>query len=942
MTSPDSDSDSTVFDLRRTLKADLEHGGVGELSDYLAKYPGSESIVATEWLAATKTDSATKRDHAQTEFGNGRYRLLREVGRGGQGSVYIARDETLHRDVAVKIMSGKGPITPNAVERFRREALLASKLDHPGICAVYDAGEESGVLYLVMRLVPGQTLAKVIVNSHAVSTGSGNTSLYFDLTGGKDENESLPPPVPHHEEIRPADLKAIDRLLELIEKSARALHYAHEEGVIHRDIKPANIMVTDEQEPVILDFGLARDETDDTADLSIAGEVFGTPAYMSPEQLEETVHIDLRTDIYSLGATLYEAIACRRLFEAPTRRALFDHILRVQPRKLGTLVKGISKDLEVVVHTAIEKDRDQRYQTALDFADEIGRLRRHEPILARPPGPLLRLRLWYQRDRATALAAITAACILVIGTITSMVLASMAEQERRRADTENLEYRRLADSRKLGQLRTDAQNVLWPPRESMVGPMREWIQLADQILTRLPEHQSALEELRKQGRLETEDTARSAVLKKRRGDISSELAELRKQLGRKDSDSDWDETKEKNLRRRLKELEDGLNDLSGADATPTWIFESSELEWRHDRLAELVEGLEALKAAGPFDTSGYTNVAARLANAQALPSRSIASHKDLWQSTIQEISSKPIYQGLKINPQVGLVPIGFSPEGLAEFAHIPSGQVPKRGPKGELIIDEESAIVLILIPGGKFVMGSPENEFGHQYNELQHNVNLAPYFIGKHEVTQAQWIRITGANKAHYKPGDNKLGRPGNQVITLLHPVEMVDWNDCTDFVQRIDLLLPTEARWEFACRAGSKGPFTWGDDPFCCEGRTNVGDQALALLGGAYKNLGLIRWDDGWTVHAPVNTAATNAFGLYGLHGNVSEWCLDRYSDTFPLAVELPPSGENVTAWYTSRNFRDGNFINNLSSARTAIRWRAGPTHKNVNVGLRVARNLE
>jgi serine/threonine protein kinase/formylglycine-generating enzyme required for sulfatase activity len=940
-----SDSDSTVLDLRRRLEKDHKQGGLRHLSEYLSKFPGSEAIVATEWLAATQDEAELGHDHANSEFADGRYELKAEIGRGGQGSVFVAHDHKLDRDVAVKVLSRTGPITPNAVNRFRREALLASKLDHPGICAVYDAGEEAGVLYLVMRLISGQTLAKVIANSHAVTTGSGNTSLYFDLTGGVQDEEKTTPEVTEEEPLmKVVDASAIDRLLELIEKAARALHYAHETGVIHRDIKPANIMVTDDLEPVILDFGLARDETDETAELSIAGEVFGTPAYMSPEQLEEGMKVDQRTDVYSLGATLYETIATKRLFSAPTRRALFDNILRVQPRRLSSVVQGISRDLEIVVHTAIEKDRDQRYQSALDLADEIGRVRRNEPILASPPSLIMRLRLWYRRDRSTALAAMAAALILIVGTISSLALAGMAEKERGRADAENVEYRRLADSRKLKQLRSEAEEQLWPTRATKSELMRNWLSRADQLFARLPEHRLALETLRTNGRLETksEEADRFSELDQRRQRIRQELTEVEQLLNAEERPAGWGTIKEQVMVERRVELNDGLKELKTAKIKQSWIFASADLGWRHDRLAELVDGLDALDAAGSFDISGYASVAARLNIAESLRQDSVEKQRAAWDTTIREIEEAAIYKGLKITPQVGLLPLGFNPQGLAEFAQLISGNAPARGPEGELFVTEESAMILILVPGGEFVMGAPPDEFGRQKNEIQHTVNLAPFFIGKHEVNQAQWTRIMGKNAAHYRPGDNPQGKVGDQVINLLHPIESINWHQASDFVLRANLLLPTEARWEFACRAGSIEAFTWGADPFSVKGRGNVGDQALAVLGQDYRNLGLVPWNDGWTVHSQVNAGACNAFGLYGLHGNVSEWCLDRYSDSYPVGVELPPNGENTTAWFSSRNFRDGNFINGVSSARTAIRWRCGPHHRNVNIGVRVARDLD
>ena len=333
----------------------------------------------------------------------GHFEIVRELGRGAQGTVFLARDTRLMRRVALKVLNRPDLALPGEssqsgpAARLRREAEIASKLDHPGICVVHEVGVEAGLAYIAMRYVEGQTLAQAI----AAARERGASSL-----GGPEE---------------------LLHTLALVERIARTLHSAHQAQVVHRDIKPANVMITAAGEPVILDFGLARDNESSAPGLTGSGELIGSPAYMAPEQIEQQRGaIDARTDVYALGVLLYECLTLQRPFESPTRDGLYHAILESTPPDPRRLVATLPLEVVVVLAAALEKQPERRYASALDFAEELRRIREHEPIRARPAGPWLRLRRWAQRNPGLS-AALCAALLALSG-------FALREQVTRRKD----------------------------------------------------------------------------------------------------------------------------------------------------------------------------------------------------------------------------------------------------------------------------------------------------------------------------------------------------------------------------------------------------------------------------------------------------------------------------------------------------------------------------
>ena len=342
------------------------------------------------------------------------------------GVVYEAIQLSLKRRVALKVLPSGTIPEERDIERFRREAQAAARLDHPNIVPIYAQGEERGTYYYAMKLVRGQSVDKVIREVRSQWKALQSPGRSTALT---------------REYVRTAARLAME--------AAQALEYAHSQGVIHRDIKPHNLILTPEGHPMITDFGLARFLG--ASRMTMSGEMMGTPAYMSPEQVRaQKEAIDHRTDIYSLGVTLYEMLALDIPFRGETREAVLRQILMEDPTPLRELNPGIPKDLETICHKAMEKDPDLRYQTAELFAHDLYCFLEGPPITSRPVGPLRRLYRRAKRRRALtgALCAAVAGVLLALAVAVHFGIQSyrtsrrepgaqrQAEQERGRTETE--------------------------------------------------------------------------------------------------------------------------------------------------------------------------------------------------------------------------------------------------------------------------------------------------------------------------------------------------------------------------------------------------------------------------------------------------------------------------------------------------------------------------
>lgn len=922
----------------------------------------------------------------------GPYHLVRILGSGGMGTVYLAEQaRPVRRTVALKVIN-PGLDHRQAIRRFEVEQESLALMHHPGIAAMLDAGiTPEGQPFFAMEYIEGVPITQWCADRQ----------------------------VP------------LEDRLQLFVRVCRALQHAHERGVIHRDIKPSNILVTsvdDEPTPKIIDFGIAR-PSERRTEVTLAGQIVGTMEYMSPEQLRfDTKAVDTRSDIYSLGMLLYELLVGELPFDRsllqsggilelqrwiveaepprPSRRA---SELRSRDRLEGStgLEFRLRGDLDSIVLKALDKDRNRRYPSAAEFADDIERYLAHEPVLATLPSRFYLFRKFVRRNRVPVASALLVLLSLVVGLGVAII-------QYRRADQRYVELVRLSDAKRLSDL-TERARDLWPVTPSRIPALEAWVRDADELAARLPLHEASLAELRRAA-LPYDDDQRAADRTGFPG--LDRLQENERRLEVMETARTADPVQEQLRRDRIAHTREVIaHERERLDRYRTWQFDSTDIEWQHDQLSALVESLRAFLDPDGTDLDRLPAVKARLALARDLSDR-LDHPSPEWEEAIASIANPeacPQYQGLRIPPQWGLEPVGRDPQsGLWEFAVLGTGRLPARDPTGTLECDVDTAVVLVLLPGGLFYMGAarfgligadgpaicPAVEAGSFFFDIGvrtgdlflelndrpvadlsdlsarlgtitegdtievvieregermtfrgpartnidpnaranetpvHRLRLDPFFLSKYEVNQRQWFLLTGERPAAYGP---LVAYAGNR-HTEAHPVERVSWNDCQLAFSRRGLTLPTEAQWEYGARGGTHTPWSTGKTPESLQGFANIADRYCKESGASESWTYEMGVDDGYCADSPVGHFRPNPFGLHDMHGNVMEWCLDIYTEYDHRAE--PGTGRRDGSGRTHA-VRSGNWsfpgLECRSSARAAI----DRDNRSVELGARPARRL-
>jgi serine/threonine protein kinase/Flp pilus assembly protein TadD len=540
---PDSSSEVNPLDvLAEEFVERHRRGERPSMSDYTEKYPALASeirdlfpaLVVMEQARPGKEDVTVAFSGITGDVGKklerlGDYRILREVGRGGMGIVYEAEQESLGRHVALKVLPAHALLDPVRLQRFQREAKAAARLHHTNIVPVYGVGEHDGLHYYVMQFIQGLGLDLVLDElkrlrefrpsptavdapdhgSRGLSVAAAARSLMtgrFTLATEDDPapaegqlpsieqdcgapcsaNMTSPVQLPGHPQapgLSDSGRRYWESIGHIGIQVADALEYASAQGTLHRDIKPSNLLLDGKGTVWVTDFGLAK--ASDSKDLTHTGDIVGTLRYMAPERFNGLG--DIRSDIYSLGLTLYELLAVRPAFDEADRNKLIQQVLHDDPPRLRKLSTVIPRDLETIVHKAIDKDPARRYPTPHDFAEDLQRFVDDRPIRARRASALEKTWRWCRRNPAVAM--LTAALVLVLlgaavgSTIAAFRFNDLADREATTAANER-QARADADAN-ADQLRSTMTrlyrvNALLESGRGHVANQR-WIQARDDL-----------------------------------------------------------------------------------------------------------------------------------------------------------------------------------------------------------------------------------------------------------------------------------------------------------------------------------------------------------------------------------------------------------------------------------------------------------------------------
>ncbi len=786
-----------------------------ELRGYFAD---SEAVGRQIGHAERDTDPKSQSTVALGPRVLGNYQVLKRIGEGGMGQVYKAQHLRMKRIVALKILPAEVAGSPDAVQRFQREVEAVARLSHPNIVTAHDADEANGVHFLVMEYVEGSDLARLVR-----------------------ERGPLP----------------LTEALDYVIQAAKGLEYAHAQGVIHRDIKPSNLLLDPNGNIKVLDMGLARlsSEADSEAvakGLTQMGTAMGTVDYMSPEQAEDTHQADARSDVYSLGCTMFYLLVGKPIYagDTPVKKILAHRDAPVP--SLALLRSDVPQGIDAVFQRMVAKSPPDRYQSMSEVVAELGKCREFlltpaDTTSSLPPA------LAKGRDAGPHGPAVPA------GTLAAEEAASEEEK-----------------------LKDDSLPAAVPAEPAM-PKARAWARkrLALALL------------LVGIGLL---GLAFGVIFKFR--------------------------TTEGTL----------VVEISEPDVTVQVLSEEGKVEiQRQAQKGTLTIGVDPGKHRLRLEKDGFQVFAQDIAIAsgreETIKAKLVLSKAEV--ESRGQTANVQFPQGAGTPPPLAIAPFDEKKaeehqQAWAKYLSQPVEMTNSLGMK------------LVLIPPGEFDMGAspeeiawaleegkkrnmPEWYFGVVQSEApRHRVRITkPFYLGMYHVTEGEYEKVMGINPN---------GSSDKQKGSSRHPVQMVSWDECVEFCRRLSTSpaesgrrrsygLPTEAQWEFACRAGTTTRWSSGDD-----------QATLQDCAWFQKNA------QGMTL--PVGEKRPNAWRLYDMHGNAGQWCSDWFrSGYYDLTCFNDPAGP---ADGFGHSFRGGGSGVDALWCRSA--WRTSSLKSMSGLGFRVA----
>jgi formylglycine-generating enzyme required for sulfatase activity len=917
------------------LRALLERQSAANLSEDAREL--RDELVRKDLLTPYQAE-AIYQGHPQRLVIGDNYIIQDLIGSGGMGMVFRAKHRLMKKEVALKVLTSNAMNDEEAIARFYQEVVVASALDHRNIVQARDAGLSKDVHYLVMEFVRGNDLQQIVQREGPLAAG-----------------------------------QAVNCIIQ----AAQGLAHAHKQRVIHRDIKPANLLLNDEGLIKILDMGLARINNplgsvgDSHKGLTLPGSIMGTVDFMAPEQAADTTKADARSDIYSLGCTLFYLLTGNPVYDGSTAMMkLIAHRESAVP-SLRSIRDDVSAELDQVFQKMVAKKADDRYQSMQEVINAL------EPC------------------RTESEAQTRETVTQFLSPEVRGVLAGIQNTRTGKTSDTNVQQRTPGEPAKtapkpetgMSQIEKDLfgdeastrevkSPFADPPAVAEKPPKRSRTEAAppDQTEVTQPSQGSSLAKLAQTDTGHTFlmlmvavvaigagasvlllDTAEmllslfvlAAVMvlillfrpSARRLVITNPARPLTQSVegaprtGTSQRRAERETPAPKPSEPKPAESKSAAPDVEDLEESEQTLDAKLILSQREQK-----EILETFDVDAEDLTAGRAGMS-EVTNPSASASKSITRRR-LSESLPGDIP-RPLIAPFEA------AAAAKQRKRWASFLGIPAEVVNSVGTR------------MLLIPTGEFLMGSPQMEEGHSQDEKQHPVRLTqPYFLGAHPVTVGEFwkfVNDTGyrtdaendpkggygfdASRGKLEQSPNFSWRDPGFAQSDNHPVVNITWNDAVSFCQwlskreRITYRLPTEAEWEFACRAGTESRYFCGDDP---EFLVKYGNVADGSTRAKFPQWPTITSFGGFIFTAPVESFAANAFGLHDMHGNVWEWCADRYGKNYysesPLMDPLgPEKGDN-------RVLRGGSWMNAPLLTRSAKRLNQRPNQFFIANGFRLA----